>query len=1211
MTAVGVLPAAGMRQIAGTVILACAVVAATAAPLQPAPFPQELRIYSAPSPQRPAQEMALDAHRARLVASGAYGSPDDFAGSARVAFKTEKRALAQLRAFSPEFPSEVPPGWKRDGALFWASKSTGTNTPVLSLPFAVSSAAEPFRLLDYDEIWLDHARVEGVPLCDPQIELVMGPATPAPGAPGLVIRGASSVAPKALVVLEAAAGWREKDASYLLRRILGFAPDEVWRYAQEGGNAVFQRRMHVALHRIDLLEVVAGLGVEIRHVNLRVQTAAGTEIVQFPDLRPSALPEGQVGVRLNLGAMKKRLGTRRTGAGEPSFTLLEISVFAAGDARALAATHPLRRLAFLGDGDRGGATEGTDPAGRTMPTTTASIGGGAQRARMIVDLRELAAGERPLHQLRLKLGLPAGAASCALGIDALYAANPYTGDWPRFARSVEFWSQRWGHVFTSVPPQPGFVEAPGFLVHFFFADLTTSPGAQKPKPDDPEGGRERARRIVPLPYRIVSREGRSSPLPAGRFLSSNGATMRASDGWLWAVPEAQQLLVEGQARHIDVEWSVNGRITPGTWFYLSLPEGADQIDSVLLSLDLSDGRTAQRRVVPNLLRRLEVAQGELRRVRMRIFPARQPYRFKLEEMRLFDPGPASYGDSLSIRLPAPHTVKPLPVVGTSSGALLEVQPGRIAGLARQLGTREPLRFSTPIEPPLAPVRGLRLGYRLPPAYLEEEACPLRLEFHWERARMVRDVCLSKLADDILVPIADWLGEQDNAQDLGLLRSIDWSLRSPSGSDVHSIESFELRFEIEGRAALSAADQLELLPIFIAGGIPAHLAAPEVRKIVATPYSSAVHVPLEAKTISTIFAAGGQIHALDHPLFAVEEVFLHPRKSLTPEQWHQLNSLPGEAAPSRLPRWLPFAAALIFLALLAWQPGPAARVWRGAARMGGRAWKGLSQAASGAGTRAIAWLPNLNILIALLAIGPGLWLAGRFGFEFRGYMLLAFAAVVAWASYQHRDRPVDAAGTSPRWATARTAVLVATIGCAIWALGRFGPSMQAGWGFLPLAGAAYAFVPMDPARITRASSRARYWATAAAWLFVAACLYLVGQPPRHAGTPNYALTLAALAVVFSGRAILLALRNLASRHLPALAAHVYDRPSGVYFAQAIMALLAVMATVIPNRQGLPEHLATVAYFCIFIGVLKEALACRRQRLAPATVPADFPPKHAQP
>ena len=1172
---------------------------------------QIIPLYSAP----PANSLVAEQYRFNLI-SGTYGNQDDFTGRARLAFTAEKRPMFESKPFSLQVPTQelIHGGWRSEKQSFWWHGAGEVSLPHFAVPLKIAQGDDPFRLAYYDEIWIDYSIVPTVALCVPQVEmrLAVQPTGRSSGkGHDLLARTGALSASQVLSNIDAGkASWKQKDYDYLVRRELGLAPDDDWRYTQADRHAVLQRRMHKLLDSVEALDIWVAPGINVEQVNLRISRTdshRGGDLVEFAGLLSSpSLPDGRPGVRLNLrDALEKHFAkewaVNSKEPGELHFYLQEIQIFVPGGAHAIAHSNPVRNLEFVGV-DTGRRAENGRPALVTnLPSTIVTIGG--TRRRVVGDLRQLAQrGDIDLKEALLELHPSPGATSCAIRIEGVHVVSAYAGNVPVFANRVDSWSRRWGDVLRVVAPQRGYVESPGLIGHLFFAALTM-PDVRESNSIEYNiklGANDQSQiQLIPqqthaLRYRILGPDRKEVVADRTRLLSSRGATIVAEGGLPRATPAGNLLMLEGRSKALDIAWPLTARINDKTWFALSVEEGVEHLGVVSLSLELSDGSIVERKIVPNQPMRLGITDAEVRNVRLHILPVVIPYRFKLGEMVFFEPKAATYAEAFSIPLPTPFAVKPKVVLSLAVAPLLEMQPGRVAGLSAGLTESEPLRFSTLMEPPLDSVRGLRLKYRLPPAYLDGEACPLTLQFNWANGKTERELCFEKSEDDLFIPIANWLGTEAKPRNYGALHSIDWILRPDAGTGRLPIEAFDLKFEVEGWTMFSAADQFRLFPIFNAGHTPIFADDERIKKISAEPYAPKVWLPLDAQAVSRIVATGGQIQPVENSLVTLDQVVLEPKRPLTEQQWHELSALPIPSSPPRWRTWLTWAT-VVLVPLIAWWKGwwSPSKVWRFGKARGNFALRMLSWIGGYAMRWISRWLPNLNVAIGLLALGPGLWTAGRLGWSFAGMMLLVGAGLVVWGAYLHWRKGT---GGDARYGMAsirsNLVILGLTIGCAVWSLGQYKLSPEALWGFLPLIGAIYASIPALHRWVRQLWTNHPRFIWLGLWLLITIVLYLMGLRARAASGENYFFTFGGLTAVLAWRAGMLVIEPHLRRLFPAISERIYGGAGSLYFAGALVILVATTAMLGLNFEPIAQQLAIVVYYCLAIGIGKEAWVRRK-------------------
>ncbi|MBT5032406.1 MAG: hypothetical protein HOM55_08955 [Proteobacteria bacterium] len=917
-------------------------------------FQQGLPLYIAPSANNPSVAKRIQTEqksRSIRIEDRTYGKPSDFTAKARIAFKSDERLeVAEARAFTLESAVTIRgSGWRNEGgALYsWYGDMDARLIP-LALPFTPENGTKPLELSDFEELWLDYTLSPGVPLCVPETNLVVSilPYTSdSKESNDITLIANANYSLKPIATIDTTqASWKKKEYDYLVRRVLGLAADEDWRYVNRKKDGLMQRRMNVQLDNVEAIDIAVVPGTSVTRVNLTVSrndNSSSGKLVEFSSaavdigMKNITLSNGGQGIRLNLReALESRFAEEwEENAKEPGkhhFYLQEIFIYILGEVSAIAEKKSVRSLVFL----RKDPDIKTPESKFTLPRLILEsqvVEVNAFRRRMVVNLRELTRkGKISLKKAELFLLPSVGGASCHIRIEKILVVSTYSGTIPTFVNVVEDWSRRWGGIFNPTPLQPDRIEYPEIMAYLPFSVLTY-PEIRYADGIVKEGDGDVSSRL-PITRKNLSRyisnyginwTGNTLTSDKRRLVSSHGVTLRGADEIPRATVEVDLLVLEGKGQALEVSWPLTARINNKTWFYFGVGEGVEQIGGVGLTLDLADGSIVQRQVVPNQPLRLVTGDVEVRNIRLRILPSVTPYRFKLREMALFAPAAASYLQAFTLPLPTPYNVVPKPVLQSTHASVMVVQPGHVAGLA----SNEPLRFSTPIDPVLGWVSGMRLNYRLLPTYKGDKSCSLSLQFNWTNGKTERQVCFEKPEGALFIPMTNWLGPTSKSQDLGALRSIDWVLRPITSGDKGAPESFNFQFSVDGWAMISAADHLRLSPLFNTGRYPVFADVERSNDVANGRYARKIWLPLEDKALPGMLAVGGQIQPVEHWMFTLDQVELVPKQPMSLDRWNDRTRISDPDTYIFL-YWLAWFSVISLLALATakkgwWSPNNAA------------------------------------------------------------------------------------------------------------------------------------------------------------------------------------------------------------------------------------------------------------------------------------------------
>jgi hypothetical protein len=1156
-----------MRRPAAAALLAFAAHTAVAASA-----PEPIVVFGAAA-GAPAQTLPA---LGRLQALGA--DPAGLEGRVRVVPLKEKRPMAQGWPMQVSSPAAPTPGWRVTADLVSHSRTGPQAATVLEMPMAPRSVpgAIPFRLGDYQELWLDYAAVRGFPRCDPslRLELLLGD----PKLRRLAWAGATPLAPQ--VVLDTAAdGWVRKGPGYLLGRWLGSAPGKAWHYSQDGGRALVQRRLDQGLHGMEHLELTLKPGVQVQHVNLRVRRRGGSEeILQFPELLSRAVA-GKDAATLRL-PLRETLEQREPGHGArdlvdgrtDAFRLVEISIFIPGDAERVASEGALRGAALLAPAQAG------DAATFRLPTRTVSDAFG--RHRLVVDLRALArAGEVALGNAAVRVAAEASqdARACSVVLGGVRAANPYPGEVPLFASRLESIANEWSGAAWEPAADAGSVHVPGILARFDFAMLAAG-GEPAPASRyllelrDP--GKPRLESLPPAATAVFARRVDGTPLARADMISPDAGRLRVSGAAPRAIPTGKGLGLEGASEMLQFEWSWNGRIGPRTLFLLAAGT-QEALGEAELELDTTQGPRRQR-VVANEPLAISDRDVEVRAVRLRIRPHRAPFRLDLHEMVLFEPALATLADAFESSVMLHRRIAAVPV-GKQPAWLLEAAPGRLAGV---LPGDDTSAASFEADPVLEHARGLRLAYRMPATL---GPCPLAVRLTGATGAVERRLCLPGPEGEAYVPIATLLEKPEDGRAIAGLRMIDLRLVVDDAPLRRRVDSFRLDFELDGWTRLSPAEESLERPVFAISDEKAGSNLATLREAVAR---GSAWRALETHEVARLLGPGGRIEAAGHPLFTIDRVELLPRQGHDGAKFR--GERPGGApAPSSRGRYLALGA-LVAALVLGW--------WLGGIDLASR-WLAPRSAALVAGVRdarsrvldyGLRWLPGTLGVAGGVAAIVALWAAGRWADGATAFVLLVFSAFLAVGAWMHL-RPARAAPWRPHLLRV---MLAAAAGIVVWNAGRTGLAGFS-WGILPLLAWIYAWLPSRSPRLRFFAERGlqiALWAMLAIAALIAARLFFPGQGGSLPAVMAAFFAAAALAtVVRSGFDLAEALPE---RYRAAL----YRGPGASFFGAAGLALVLAAAMLVARMEALAEQFSIVAYCAAVLGILAQIGRGRRQRPA---------------
>jgi len=1126
----------------------------------------------------------------------AAGGLENFSANAQLTWVTQQLPIVvNSQDFNrPTKSSNAAQGWEGQGSQYNWRGNLGQQTP-LALNLSRAIAENPFRLDDYDQLWVDYTPTPGIKQCDMQLQFqgLLQPHDKKKQSRTVVWHTGPNFNLEVLRTLDASrADYKAKDYAYLMGRVLGLAPDEDWRFVQNQKHTVVQRRMHLKLDNAHALDIAFAAGIGVERVNLLVSRKdgyGGGKLLEFAGLSPAAtLPDGRTGVRLDLrDALAQRFPREweedSKEAETNSFYLQEVFLYFPGDTKKVVESEPVRRLTLLG------AATGVQEL-QTLTSQVMDVS--AAQQRLLVDVRKFGTiGRVDLKQVSLMLISPKDAASCAVRINNVRAVSIHNAQVPAFAQNLEGWARSRGGPFIRFQMERGLVEQPG-IVNFLplstfslIEDVTfksqkyvlsgSLEDVLETKPIESH---------APIPdFRVLTEAGKDVVLENKRVSIHNGATLAFQGRVPTASLEGDSLVLRGNSNSLEITWPMATQLFEDTWFYFGVTEGAEQIAYLSLTAEFLDGRQMLHRIEPNKPFRIDSGGAQLTKLRLSLAFKGKRFRIKLRELALFSPKIATYAEARTLPLPVSMNVKLKPTLTTDTQIFMESGPGYAVGL---LGT-EPVRFVTLLDKHLDWVRGFNIGFRFPPRLFNEGKCPLTMQLNWANGQTLRQFCPANMEGSIFLSVASLLGAENQGRNLGALQSIEWTVAA-SGSRVGAMqEAFSLSFSVEGWAMTSAMDQVRLFPLIKAGKEEVYADIQRLGNAQSDSYVKRFSLPLGPGALDKIASMEGEVLLAKHPLFTLNKLVAEPRQPMDMAQWIALLDPPALNSPPRWPKLL----ALISVIALCW--GAWKRGWWSMARLD-RIFLGKGKVLCDLARVTMQWqagllsrlLPWLNLMVGVLALGPGLWLAGRLGINIQGGMVLSGLLFMLLGVYSHWRE-----GTSRIWHATSWYVLTLSAGCAAWSLGYFGFQYDAAWGFLPLMAATYALLPL---LYKLWSQDKRHHLLVAVFAALTLLLYGVGLILKMEHGANYFFTFGGMALVMVVRELFLVVEPRFRQGFPTISNPVYGGAGSLYFSGALVLLIGAATMLSLKLEPIAEQLAVVVYYCLVIGTVLEIAALRRNR-----------------
>ncbi|AVS61011.1 hypothetical protein C8241_04180 [Paracidovorax avenae] len=352
--------------------------------------------------------------------------------------------------------------------------------------------------------------------------------------------------------------WVRKDFGYLARRELGLAPDQRWRYAQDGGFTVIQRRLDIPLREAHTIELEFPGGTVLSGVNLSISKGPGRKAHQLlsgGEFTSRTEDDGtRTRVSLHLGSA---LADEARWGDAPH--LSEILISYQGDEADVARNKPLRSMRVLGESTRDSATS---PSARIDHLTDAASGKRLRRRYFPTDRIDRTPGNAEQFAGVL-LHVPQG---CENGIFRASLIRPESArPEPLFLAGVRRQLEKMGGPFLGTK----------------------------------SASREWLQYVQWLPFAEAQTEIRRLPGPDSAAELPGWGLRLQWNGTHPSLTIAREGLVASGLRTVRMDWAFHAIARPDLRIYADMPSGALQFGSLEAELQLESGAVSRFQFTPN------------------------------------------------------------------------------------------------------------------------------------------------------------------------------------------------------------------------------------------------------------------------------------------------------------------------------------------------------------------------------------------------------------------------------------------------------------------------------------------------------------------------------------------------------------------------------------------------------------------------------------
>jgi len=1060
---------------------------------------------------------------------------------------------------------------------------------------------------------------------------------------------------EALHAIETAgSAWQPRDRLFLIKRLFGLARDADWRYTADRGNSVVQRRFNLPLTSVEAIDI-EGLTDNIERVNLRISGPGwlpNTHALLWEHLRPQRFDRaGKKVLRISLANLPPKYAGNLAES-----SLQEVLIFIKGQPVESAWRSAVQRVVLRGN--RTDATEDTKKEIDTMyltPKRTVEYGG---VQRLSVDLKPI----------RDKLGRDALLRRAIVTVEPSEAAWRTTFRWRTIRaiqhRSIEMpvvWkygseqsrTKWWGPYFG--PTELDSIEWVRIDAHApldKFGLSIAKTDKVKTAPADILCNNDEssvAGECVSISPRASAPRGQSNvlenmsfpvtalPKVSGRHIKIAGLTLEARNLLHTSFVPGEGLVVVGHGREVSIVWPVSTRIGQNERLSMGITEKSNRVARVEVQADSNmPGRRAAVGRINEETIMLGFGARKINDLNMRvIFNDDGPFVFSIRDLTLFEP-----------KLIPTQAVLMEPILQNVQSELLATNVDAAGAMRIENATggihltmvakeedEASARWDYRIDKKITEIENLWINYGIRISGKDKKQISLRLLFVSAGKSYVYDTWLHG-DKDINLPLRDALIASGASMD-DTLESIRFVIKDSSG-DASKNAPVLLRFTVRLATVeeISIINQLENWRIATVNGTPMFPRIQRGKNLFLTGNSyedvELGRIRLNAdQDISTV------LHSSAHPFFSVERLVLEKTDGKFPLQMYIAKAANDKTAPVA---WDNVAIGLLvpglLISLIVWVRKSIKHFFVRSLTSTKTCFRIVRAEINRAINRARGWLSITrnyvrtialaNRFVGLIALGPGLWLAGsevtRNGsiVALVATVAVAFSAVFHEIRYQVRKRawpgtPVDEfwVGSGHLIPDAVWIVSLVLLSGVAWYLGHRGLDLKHLW---PLLFFVYLYIPWIAklfqlffvylyipwiAKLFQKNLRInRSGGTRSAivcWLSVSMACYAGGSIINIS-------TIADILIIGGGASVVLAWRSGMAQLFRRTHAHISTiaAPEKRYFIGFLVFFSLAMTILALGWAPMAEQVTLIAYYMITTGVVvKLRELWRAQRQPPET------------
>ncbi len=1020
-------------------------------------------------------------------------------------------------------------------------------------------------------------------------------------------------------------GWKEEDFSNLLSQFFSDTKDSNAWYWQEGSNNTkIEKKLNWVFKPKSKLAVYVAPNTEINSISVQFGTEGGVgrEVTVFDPVLVM-LPNAKNGILLDLdGLVVDHLLDTMNASGEIVQPILEsIKISIGGNAKKVVGERQLQEITLfeskIGTSNKSDMGFTVNNHYYDFNTHIEKIGSG--RERKVFDLSKLVkeAQEMVLETGVLSISVPPKEDNCQIEIESINLVSSYKTKEKIYISNIKSLNQKYGGRFLPDSAQRGYVEGLEFLAYSSPVLLYSA--------------NDRHEKITNIPVNsvgdvmvdnittttttttttdVVTMIGNHSEgfnITKGDWVSTDGLKFTA-DGQIISAEQSflengssevgtwkgagnnegngqnslQGVRIRGVSKNLTLSWPVKVKGSHESFFFLSIPEGFDQIAKIKLEVGGEDGEQWVGNIKANQPISLVDVPDDIDNIVVKIDFIDQEFDIVFSDVLIATPKIMKHSEALVEGAPwkgvqllnQGELSKGIVLLNDSLEENFSYWPEGVVKGSLEMIVPNPSQW----------FESMGVKYQIPNEWLGIDGCIVEGEFVFANKTLSRSFCLGQSSGSQSFTVSD-LGMLDQEK----LEKIIWHVTKPKGkSGVVTFSTW-----VNTRGLSSIYNQIKQLPLLHLGGKPYYLDDANLQDIVNNNHSFWTKLPTE---FLTDYLKNTRLLTLnnENPWLEVERIAVEPKDNMSLKKWLAFIK-PIEFERSfnwfKLVSFLFLFVGIVAIVRKGWWPSIRSSI-AGLIKMS--LWqlpKIIITQSWAVGVYTSRWM---NVILGVLIVPLLIWLAGNSKDVYVTTALLFSAVMFGIGVYRHYTQFGVAAGkiNKVKWTELAWGLVIVSV---MWLTLLVGANNKMQWYFImPLLSSFYGVFP-EVVRIARGvckSSKALF--ETIIWGGVAFILYVSGSINWSNMGENYYFTFGGMAIVLMWRALTEYIKPIIHSKYPTIAQKIYGGAGTQYFSGFIVILVGAALMLMLKLEPIAEQLAIIGYYMLVVGVVLEMLVLRKDK-----------------